>query len=492
MPEDRSIRRLADVARLLVAAVFLVAAIGKLLRPAAAAVELEHLLHIPPPVALFAGLALIVLELAAAMLLLRRETTGLGASLGAVLAFGFLANALGKDLASASPCHCFGAFGGLTPIEDLRLSLGLLVPCLGLCWYDEGAARGRSAAWPELTRRARVVQLLALAVVVAMAGVAWAAARPGSAARRVVNPAVPIIRCGETLPGWQLSDLSGRAIDPTDPQGCPTLLLFVSDGCQPCERLLAGLPPVRPLQRLRMVLAVATASGDSATPAVAGSVAQRAGFTGVVAGAGAAELQASVFGSPLVWPSAVLLDAEGRVAAAPAAASLPPEAVLRSIRAALADQPYGAEGPDILVGLGRRPPEVTVADAGGAMVPLASLVSGQRTILAVVDPDCGTCQLLLDRLAQHAAELADVAVVLVTGDRGWTAAVREQAVALQRCRVVVCGRRELQHHGLGLTDSVAFVDGRTVQVARGGEPFAVDHLLSTMLRGEGPREEVTE
>src|SRR5688500_8385490 len=98
------------VARLVLAAVFAVAAVGKFL-DLEGSVKATRGFGVPERLARPIGVALPFIELLAAALLLPVSTAQLGAIVASILLIGFLAGMLNSLRQGEAPdCHCFGTF----------------------------------------------------------------------------------------------------------------------------------------------------------------------------------------------------------------------------------------------------------------------------------------------------------------------------------------------------------------------------------------------
>jgi len=128
-------------ARLILAAVFIAAALPKLAAPADFAVSVYRYQVLPAGAINLAALYLPWLELlAAAALFLPRWRDGAARILLALLLV-FTA-ALGFNLARGLrlACGCFGAGGGAADGWNLLRNAGLMVLCMALLWPARGAA----------------------------------------------------------------------------------------------------------------------------------------------------------------------------------------------------------------------------------------------------------------------------------------------------------------------------------------------------------------
>jgi hypothetical protein len=236
------------ILRLALAAVFLVAALGKLTRPAATAETLADF-GLPRPLRRPGAFLLPAVELATAALLVPEATARWGAGLALVLLVGFSA-AVARLLARGErpACNCFGAVAS-TPVGPRTLVRnGALA----------AAAAVVLAAGPG-TALASIGDADAATVALAAAGVALVAALAGFALswQLLRQNGRLLVRLdaledagrkddgivagpGDPMPAFEFPDMSGRpvSLDELLEDGSGVLLLFTDPECHACNPLL--------------------------------------------------------------------------------------------------------------------------------------------------------------------------------------------------------------------------------------------------------------
>jgi uncharacterized membrane protein YphA (DoxX/SURF4 family) len=231
--------------RVLVAAVFAVAAVGKFLDLAGSRRALQEF-GVSARVARLGGVGLPVAELAVAIMLLIRPSARWGAA-GALLLLIVFAAAVARAMSQghAPDCHCFGQLhsepaGRSTLIRNAVLAVGAaLVVAVGSGPSINGALDGLNDAGIGLVAVSVLAALLALAVAQL-----WADRR--RLARELGAPAAtwtPGLRRGSRAPDFDLASVRGTARTLTEltERTHLTVLVFVSTGCGACIDLLPSL-----------------------------------------------------------------------------------------------------------------------------------------------------------------------------------------------------------------------------------------------------------
>ena len=242
------------VSRLVLAAVFVVAAVAKAFDRPGTRRALEQF-GVPAAVVPAAALVLPVVELAVAALLLPEATAQAGAIAAAALLAAFTV-AVGVALArgTEAECHCFGAVSA-HPVGPG--TLGRNVALLALAGLVAAGGAGTSATgWVGDLSTTEAV-LASVSAVLAL-GVAFNAAflfqlfrQNGRLVAEVealkgAAPAdadAPGLRVGEFAPVFELPDLSGDVVELDEllDEGRGLMLLFSSPDCGACEPLLPAI-----------------------------------------------------------------------------------------------------------------------------------------------------------------------------------------------------------------------------------------------------------
>lgn len=317
--------------RCVLSLVFLVAAVGKLLDLNGSRRALEEF-GVPAGAARFGGVSLPVAELAVGVALLFPSTARWGA-VGALLLLGVFAGGVARVLArgEAPDCHCFGQIHS-EPAGRSTLIRSLVLAALGAVIVAAGPGPSVDGALGSL--RGAEVALVAVSVLAAVLAVAvaqlWGERRRlrSELDDAIAAKAPPGLPRGTPAPEFELARVRGAAVSLTeliDPPR-PTVLVFVSTGCEPC---LAMLPSFGHWQN-----------------SLSGSVTLVAIFEGhreeVKRLSSEHDLRLALrqidretFDLYLLraTPSAVLVDADGAIAGAPAEGVVAIEALIRTAAA---------------------------------------------------------------------------------------------------------------------------------------------------------------
>jgi peroxiredoxin/uncharacterized membrane protein YphA (DoxX/SURF4 family) len=510
------------VARLVLAAVFAVAGIAKLLDQPGARQALTGFgvpTRLAPPLALL----LPVVELAVAVALLPLAS----AWWGAAGAFGLLclflaAIAISLARGQAPDCHCFGqlhsepagwstllrnaglaavaAFvllaggdrpgtsltgwlGGLTGSEQLGLAAVLLAAgVLGAQWWlllHLLAQNGRLLG--------RVEQLEAGADV-------EPAGRRG-APEPVVQPrGLPV---GSPAPGFSLSGLYGETmtLDALRAAGKPVFLLFTDPKCGPCTALLPDLARWQREHAGRLTI-VPVSVGDAEANR------QKASAHGIATTLLQQGREISDAYQAQGTPAAVLVRPDGTIGSPPGFGA---PAILRLLDATLAGleetpgpaakataptangarlaengaalpsrQPQPAQAALApMATRGRPAPDFTLPDLDGEHVGLSSY-RGSETLMLFWNPGCGFCQRMLDDLKAWEAELPESAPALLVISTGGVETNRE--MGLRSTIVLDQGFQVGRRFGASGTPSAVLIDreGKIASSVAVGAPAVLE------------------
>ncbi len=246
--------------RCLLAVVFLVAAVGKLLDPSGSRRALEA--FGVPRIFVPAGARLLPsVELAAAIALVLAPSARWGA-VGALLLLLAFAAAVARVMArgQAPDCHCFGQLhsepaGRATLVRNLALIVPAVVVIAGGPGpaLDE-ALEGLSAAQLALVATAVLAAVLAVAV-----GQLWSDRRrlAGELRAAIAARAPAGLPPGTLAPGFALDAVRGaaRSLDDLLSDGRPAVLVFISTSCAPCLQMLPSLSRWQETLSLRLPIA---------------------------------------------------------------------------------------------------------------------------------------------------------------------------------------------------------------------------------------------
>lgn len=242
--------------RILLSGIFLVAGIGKLLDLPGSEKAVKEF-GVPKDLAKPLSVALPITEIIIAFLLLAANTARLGA-LGAVLLLGiFIAGMLWQmKLGNAPDCHCFGQIHS-EPVGAKSLIRNIIFAVLALVVLIFGSGVGLSDLANETA--------LQLVFGIGIAGLLFVAVtylkkiseqqttiirriellelignEGGEAKRDDVHTPHDGLPIGAPAPDFELPDIYGKVINFEHllMSGKPSLLLFVSPTCKPCQALM--------------------------------------------------------------------------------------------------------------------------------------------------------------------------------------------------------------------------------------------------------------
>jgi uncharacterized membrane protein YphA (DoxX/SURF4 family)/peroxiredoxin len=317
--------------RLLLAGVFLVAGVAKLRDRDGSRQALEDF-GVPDSLARPAGLLLPVAEIAIAAALIVPPSARWGALAAAALLAVFvlaIANALAHG--RAPDCHCFGQIhsepAGWSTLarNGLLIALAAVVAAFGPGpaldgWIDErsgpelaaaGATLAVAAIAAVLVRRWNRRRKRRLAIARAMAQAEAAKRPPG---KPVGSPAPPFALRGLRGEQHTLEELTAR--------GSPVVLVFVHPGCAPCRQLLALLGEWQATLADRLTIAVLTQGSARANRPLC----EEHGIANFLL-----QKYAEVYDAYEArgTPSAVVVDADGRIASATVMGDIAIEELIR-------------------------------------------------------------------------------------------------------------------------------------------------------------------
>ncbi|HEX6533399.1 MAG TPA: MauE/DoxX family redox-associated membrane protein [Gemmatimonadaceae bacterium] len=403
---------IAFLARLFLAAVFLVAALGKLADRRGSRRALTEF-GVPRVLAAPVAAMLPVIELAVAALLVPRATARSGA-IAAMVLLGVFIVAIGISLARGRQpdCHCFGQLHS-APVGWSTLARNgafIGIAAVALRWGGESpgaiAVTPGAVAWIALAA-ALIALVLALAEGWLLLEMLPQQGRILSRLETVegtlgVGP-VPGLAVGEQAPAFELRDVDGerRTLSALRATGIPVLLVFTNPDCPPCDALLPDVARWQREYEHRVAIAVIGRGAVEVNRAKA----ERHGLRTVLVQRNRAVSEAYDIDST---PSAVLIDTAGRIASRIGRGGEGIEALLHQAvgeRGAghepAASAPGGSNGrhapePAAPV-LGEPAPPLVLPDLHGRMTDLAEL-RGAPAVVLFWSPSCGYCQQMLPEL----------------------------------------------------------------------------------------------
>ena len=230
-------------------------------------------------------------------------------------------------------------------------------------------------------------------------------------------PAAPATRIGQDAPAIALPDLDGNTVSLSDFAGTPTLVLFWNPGCGFCSRMADDLKAweAKPAKNAPKLLVVSTGSieANRALGLTSPTVLDEGFNVGRAYGAGGT-------------PSAVLVDAEGKIASEVAVGA---PGVLALANGQDPKQAATGSAPaPVKLKQGDAAPPVRLSDLDGNRFEL-SAQKGEKTLLLFWNPGCGYCRRMVDDVKAFEANPPAGAPKLVLVSTGTVEANREQGLA---------------------------------------------------------------
>jgi thiol-disulfide isomerase/thioredoxin/uncharacterized membrane protein YphA (DoxX/SURF4 family) len=414
--------------RLLLAAVFLVAAIGKLAdrqgtRQAVAA------FGVPEPAAAWLAPLLPLAELAVAVLLLPTSTALAGAlgALGLLLLFS-VAIAVNLARGNEPDCHCFGQLhsapaGPRTLIRNAALAgVAALVVAGTLAGSDASAfawVDGLDATIVAIAIAAGAILVLgAMGFVSLLRAYGRALVRLERVEQALVDAGIQpdgpadILEQGPELgtpaPAFTATDSTGAELSLDDllAPGVPLVLLFASPQCGPCKELL---PEVAGWQSEHGELLTVAVASDGESEQVRAE-AEEFGLDRVIVDRGG-ELYAAFEAAGT--PGAVVIAPDGSIASRVASGAAGVEALVADVIDAARTR------------VGAPVPPLELPSLDGKPLSLAEL-AGREALLVFWNPDCGFCQAMRSDLLAWEADANGEGPRLVVVSSGDAASTRRE------------------------------------------------------------------
>jgi peroxiredoxin/uncharacterized membrane protein YphA (DoxX/SURF4 family) len=304
--------------RLIVAAVFAVAAVGKLLDLAGSRQAMRDF-GVPSRLAGPFGLLLPLAEAAAAAALVIRPSAQWGALVALLLLLAFIAgigNALRQGV--TPDCHCFGQIQS-APAGRETLVRNALLAAMSIVVLGWGPGPAVDTWFGARSTAELVAIATAAAAVVAVALALRLRQRMKrmqdelATAQRMAAAAPPGIPVGSPAPDFELPSLREErvSLESVLAEGLPALLVFVSPTCSSCAEVLPKLGRWQKslADRLRLVIVSTGSAGDNRV------MADQGGLTDLLLQEKAEIIEAyRIRGTP----SAVLVSPDGSIASNPA------------------------------------------------------------------------------------------------------------------------------------------------------------------------------
>jgi thiol-disulfide isomerase/thioredoxin/uncharacterized membrane protein YphA (DoxX/SURF4 family) len=405
--------------RLFLSAIFLLAGVGKLLDLEGSEKAVREF-GAPAELAKTFAVALPFAEIVFAVCLLFVETSWLGAIGALLLLLSFIGGMIWQLAQGRAPdCHCFGAIQS-EPVSKKSLIRNVVFATLALFLVAQGRDnQGLDIAGASSGENSFMSIILGLAVVGLLVAVVFylkkiseqqtqimrrievleLTAHEGgkSIARDDLTHPEDGLPIGAPAPDFVLPDLNGKPVSFEQFLAArkPLLMFFVSPSCAPCAALL---PEIETWQKeLKDKVNFVFISSGRAKENAEKFGAAEGEFKRVL-------LQKDNEVSELFYakwtPTALLVNADGNVASAPAFGDVKIRELVESVKtAAAADDElrFIANGQGKIIG--QPLPEFSLPDADGKPFDSKAIL-GKKTLVAYWSPTCGFCQQMLDELRE--------------------------------------------------------------------------------------------
>lgn len=213
-----------------------------------------------------------------------------------------------------------------------------------------------------------------------------------AAPNRPAAPAAPVATIGKPAPSIVLPDLDGKTVKLSDFRGSDTLVLFWNPGCGFCKRMVDDLKAweANPPEGSPKMLIVSTGSAESNRElGLASPIVLDEGFNiGRAYGASGT-------------PSAVLVDAKGKVKSAVAVGA--PGVLALANGEHPANAAAAQPAPVKAAKVGDAAPAIALPDLDGNKWELQSNL-GEKTMLLFWNPGCGFCKRMVDDIKEIEAQ----------------------------------------------------------------------------------------
>jgi peroxiredoxin/uncharacterized membrane protein YphA (DoxX/SURF4 family) len=472
--------------RILLAGIFALAGIAKFLDLKGSEKAFTDF-GVPRSLAMTGAVALSVAEIAIAMFLLPVQTSwyaAIGASALLLLFIGQMIYQVAKG--NAPDCHCFGQLHS-APVSKVSIARNILFAVPALILVVSGPTnQGMALTDPrldvmQLVFGVAIVGFLA-AMVVTLRKISTQqdellrrvelmelVARDGAAVARddVAHPheGLPI---GAPFPHFELPDLEGKTVTLAGlrDEGLPVLFFFVSPSCTPCKALVPEFEHwQRDLYGKTNVIFISSGKPEDNRTKFGGNAAK------TILLQKDRELAALVKAQ---WtPTAVLMDAAGRVASHAAAADTAIRTLIEQIRSEDVRQEFAyfanGNGQPNPIKIGEGVPEFSLADIRGEQID-ASYFRGKQTLVTFWSLTCPFCVNMMDDLREwdttRTAEDPEL-IVFSDGDKA-----EHEKLGLRSPIILDAGYKTSAGLGMFGTPSAVLVneDGKIISETAMGAP----------------------
>ena len=399
------------IARIVLAAVFALAAIGKM-RDLDGSVAAIRGFGVPGRLARPIGVALPFVELLAAALLIPVTTALLGAILAVALLIVFLAGMVNSLRKGETPdCHCFGQFHS-EPVGPSTVARNAGLLAIGVFILFGGSTPGHSlVGWVgDETGAVRALVVAMVVVFAALAGLAWLVMHLLGQNGRLLLQIDELKSAVESLPkapgspptakpapAFTAPALAGGrvSLDALRGTGKPVLLVFSSPRCGPCQTLLPEVASWQKDHADKLTVSLITRGKfDDARASL-----KQYGLAQVAV---EEDREISKLYEVTGTPSAVLIDRDGRIQSGPVAGT---DAIRQLLETGLAAPVSNGvrPAPPPRIKPGEPSPSFALPDTAGVQTSVADL-RGADAMLIFWNPGCGFCKRLQPELDAWAAQ----------------------------------------------------------------------------------------
>ncbi len=410
-------------ARLILAAVFLVAGLAKLADLNGSRTAMEGF-GIPPVLAAPFGTLLPFVELAAAVLLLPLATAWWGALAALTLLLLFVVG-IGVTMArgQAPDCHCFGQIHS-EPVGWSTLTRNFILGAIAVFVVVEGQSGAGTSLTGWLGQRSGAEQVgivVGVLVTLAIVGEGWLLLQimqqngrllarvealeslPANGEARPAAPAAPVagLPVGTVAPSFRLSGLHGETLtlDALRAAGKPVMLVFSDPHCGPCNALLPELAKWQREEARKLAVVLISRGKVEENRAKA----SEHGLTQILL---QEDREVAEAYDSHGTPSAVVIRPDGRIDSGLAIGS---EQIRQLVQRATGMLPMapaqpakpngnGAARPQQpTVAIGRPAPAINLPNLKGKQIALDDF-RGKKTLVLFWNPGCGFCQRMTDDL----------------------------------------------------------------------------------------------
>ena len=400
--------------RIFLAAIFLVAGVGKLLDLKGSEKAVKAF-GTPDEFAKFFAIGLPFAEIVFGLCLLFTSTSWVGAIGATILLLTFIGGMISQIAQGNAPdCHCFGAIHS-EPVSKKSLIRNIIFAVFSLFLIAQGR-EGQGLGFTDLSNEMAIQLILGLAAIALLGAVVYFLKKISEQQTQIMrriellevlsheggrettredfsdpHEGLPI---GAPAPEFAARDLSGKIVsfESLLIRNKPLILFFVSPSCIPCQSLL---PEIEGWQnelrdKINFVFISKGSEKENAEKFASSSFKQILLQTDNEA----AELFKAVW-----TPTAVLVNADGSIASSVATGDTAIRSLIEKIKLLdlESENLFVSNGKPLLIG--ESAPDFSLESMDGKKISLDDL-NGKKTLLTYWSLDCGWCDKMLDDLRE--------------------------------------------------------------------------------------------